>query len=84
MQDAMQDYNLLKTSSGNYQEELENLKVEYFNYKQDNMQTDIQMKDLTNEWRRVSELLDQSNKEIDRLQAELMKSNLQISKMKER
>lgn len=84
MHDAMQDYHLLKTSSGNYQEELDNLKVEYFNYKQDNMQADIQIKDLSNEWRRVSELLDKSNKEIDRLQSELMRSTLQNSKMKER
>ena len=45
-------------------QELEQLREEYFRFRQDNLDADTQIRDLTNEWRATSELLDLTKKEL--------------------
>lgn len=84
LKDSQEENRLLKRVGGDNSQELEQLKEEYFKFRQDNLDADTQIRDLTNEWRATSELLDLTKKELEKTRQLLSEEKAQTIKMRSR
>lgn len=79
-----EDLELLRRSGGDSQEQLDALRLEYFNFRQEQLEAHTQIRDLTLLWREVSTELEKAQSDLDAKTQEISKLNAANQKLKDR
>lgn len=82
--DMSKEMELLKKTGTDSGEELAQLRQEYFQFRQDNMHADTQIRDLTRNWRMVSEQLETTQADLEETVLKLFEERALTAKLKQR
>jgi chromosome segregation ATPase len=82
--DMSKEMELLKKTGTDNTEELTTLRAEYHQFRQDNMHADTQIRDLTRNWRLVSEQLETTQADLEETVLKLFEERALTAKLKER